>query len=362
MLYDGLCKGPETKNAQGEINWEDEKWSQTLNRLSLYLIDKDNQRRLVKELFLGETDEGWTRGRYLGEVRKVCQEISNYNGQSDDLERLGRHLHAILAQHSRKDRTKEELARDFANAGQLEPDPIQPDKAYLVTDHHGKKQRLLKMFVPESFHWRMDKILADPDPSEGRPFKADDCVRLMTDKYIGPGMPKGIEGYVSGVVSNQFLGWEGNFCQVMFIVACTYETTEQDKITVWEHFLEVEEDQLQLCNENHPPSLWFPYQVAMNGQVIRDQNSGYFEYHTEIKSYRYPELWDVLTAQSRESPQQEGEENPLPSLGVERPTLQTREKPFEKGWNRIKSLWKKGEKGMRNANQNSSKKLKQIIR
>ena len=145
----------------------------------------------------------------------MCGEISNYNGQSDDLERLGRHVHAILAQQTRKDRTKEELARDFDNASQLEPDPIQPDKAYLVTDQHGKKQWLPKIFVPESFDWPLDKILADPDPSEGRPFKVDDCVRLMTDKHIGHGMAKGIEGYVSRVVSNQFLGWEGNFCQVL---------------------------------------------------------------------------------------------------------------------------------------------------
>ena len=309
LLYDELRKGPETKDAQGEINWGNEKWGQTLNKLSIYLIDEDNQRRLVNQLFLGERDKGWTKdklNRYFGEARKVCREIGNYNGQSDDLESLGRHVHAILAQQSRQDRTKEELARDFGNAGQLEPDPIQPDKAYLVTDHHGKKQWLPKIFVPESFDWPMDKILADPDPGEGRPFKADDCVRLMTDKYIGHGMPKGIEGYVLGVVSNQLLGWEGNFCQVMFIVACKYETTEQDEMTVWDDFLEVKEDQLQLCDKNHPPSLWFPYQVARNGQVRRDPKSGCFEYHTEMKSYVYPELWDVLTAQPRESLQQEG--------------------------------------------------------
>ena len=77
----------------------------------------------------------------------------------------------------------------------------------------------------------------------------------MTNEYLGQGMPKGIEGYVSGVVSNQFLGWEGNFCQVMFIVACKYETTEQDEMTVWDDFLEVKEDQLQLCDKNHPPSM-----------------------------------------------------------------------------------------------------------
>ena len=365
LLYDELGKGPKTKDAQGEINWEDEKWGQTLNRLSIYLIDKDNQRRLVKQLFLGDRAKGWTKEKYLSEARQVCREISNYNGQSADLERLGRHLHAILAQQTGKDRTKEELARDFGNAGQLEPDPIQPDKAYLVTDHHGKKQWLPKIFVPEAFDWPMDKILADPDPSEGRPFKADDCVRLMTDKYTSHGMPKGIEGYVSGVVSNQFLGWEGNFCQVMFIVACKYETAEQDEITVWDDFLEMKEDQLQLCNKNYPPSLWFPYQVTRSGQVIRDPKSGYFEYHTEVKSYTHPELWAVLTAQprqSRESLQEQGKENPPPSLGVERPSFQTREKPFEKGWNRIKSLWKTGKKGVRTANQNISKKLKQIIR
>ncbi len=66
-------------------------------------------------------------------------------------------------------------------------------------------------------------------------------------------MPKGIEGYVSGVVSNQFLGWEGNRCHVMFILSC------QDDTRVWDDFLEVEEDQLQLC---HPPSQFFPFQVA----------------------------------------------------------------------------------------------------
>ena len=156
----------------------------------------------------------------------------------------------------------------------------------------------------------MDKILADPDPSEGRKFKYYDCVRLMTNKYLHRGLPKGIEGYVSGVVSNEFLEWEANCCHVMFIIAC------QDETKVWEDFLEVQEDQLQLCNKKHPPSLWFPYQVARNGQLIRDPQSGGFEHHKESKPYTSQELWDSLTEQSREIPQQEGEETPPPRLGV----------------------------------------------
>ena len=359
LLYDGLRKGPETKNAQGEINWGDEKWSQTLKRLDTYLADKANQPRLVRELFLGEIDKDWTRDKYVNEVRKVCKEISNYNeqpGQPEDLQNLGKHLYKILAQQSGRGRTEEELLRDFNNAGQLEPHPTRSvDKGYMVTDHHGRKQWLPKIFLPESLHWSMDQILAD-NSNEGRPFKSDHCVRLKTDRYAGRGMPEGIEGYVLGAVSNKHLGWEANLCQVMFIVACTSETTEQDKITVWDDFLEVTDDDLQLCDKKHPPSLWFPFQVDGDGRVIRDQRSGLFEYHTKITPYRYPELWDVLTAQQRqpgEGLQEEEEGNPSPSLGVK--------KPYKKGWNRIKSLWRKGKKGVRNGNQNISKKLKQEI-
>ncbi len=41
LLYDELGKGPK-KDARGEINWLDKEWSQTLDRLSIYLIDEDN--------------------------------------------------------------------------------------------------------------------------------------------------------------------------------------------------------------------------------------------------------------------------------------------------------------------------------
>jgi hypothetical protein len=166
------------------------------------------------------------------------------------------------------------------------------------------------MFLPESFDWPVDKILADPDPSEGRPFKSDDCVRLMTDKYTALGLPKGIEGYVSGVVSNQFLGWEANRCHVMFILSCKDDSAGQDEITVWDDFLEVEEDQLQLCNREHPPSLWFPYEVAETGQVIRDQQSGCFECHKESKPYTHQGLLDSLAEQPSGTFQQGGKENP----------------------------------------------------
>ena len=201
----------------------------------------------------------------------------------------------------------EELFLDFLNAGDLELHPTNPDEAYLVTDHHGDKTLLPKIFLPESFNWPLDKILADPDPSEGRPFKSNDCVRLMTDKYIGHGLPKGIEGYVSGVVSNEFLGWEANRCHVMFIIACKDDTTVQD-------FLEVQEDQLQLCNKKHPPSQLFLYQVARNGQVIRDQQSGSFERHKESKPYTYEYLLDSLKEELREIPQQEGEKSSFPKI------------------------------------------------
>ena len=244
-----------------------------------------------------------------------------------------------------------ELHQDFVKTGQTHP--TSHETVVLIRDHHGNKTTILKSRLRE---WPVDKILADPDPSEGRPFKSGDCVRLMTDEYWG--MPQGIEGYVSGVISNKFLGWEGNFCQVIFIVACKYETTKQDKITVWDDFLEVQDDQLQLCDENHPPSLCFPYQVSRNGQVIRDPKSGSFERHPKITPYTFDDLCKALNKQPGGSLQQEGEENPTPSPGVERLSFQTRE---AKVWNSIKSLWKKVKKGVRNDNQNISKKLKQII-
>jgi hypothetical protein len=331
LLYDGLRKGPETKDVQGEIDWEDEKWGQTLKRLGSYFEDKDNQRRLVRELFLGETDKDWTRDKrreYVDKIKEVAIEIKNYNEQPrqpDDIKRLGQHLHKLLAQQSGRDRTREELLQGFNNAGKLELNPHDPEESYLVTDHHGKKKWLPKIFLPETFHWTMDQILAD-DPSENRRFKSDDCVRLKTNDYEIHGMPMGVEGYVLGAVSNKFLGWEANRYQVIFIVACT---EEQDGMTVWDDFLEVTEDDLERCDT---PSLRFLYQVDGKGRVIRDKQSGQFKRNKEVILYRYPELLDGLAAQQRQS-----------------------------GWSNIKSLWRKGKEGVRNGNQNISKKLKQMM-
>jgi hypothetical protein len=144
---------------------------------------------------------------------------------------------------------------------------------------------------------------------------------------------------VLGAVSNKFLGWKANRCQVIFIVACTYdineidvETAEQDEITVWDDFLELREDDLELCDKDRPPSLRFPYQVDGNGRVIRDEQSGHFKRNKEVIPYRYPQLREVLAAQQRQP-----------------------------GWSNIKSLWRKGKKDVRNANQNISKKLKQMM-
>jgi hypothetical protein len=210
LLYERLRKGPETKDAQGEIDWEDAKWGQTLKRLGSYFEDKDNQRRLVRELFLGGDKKEWAkdkRVKYVDEIKEVCREIRNYNEQPrqpEDLHNLGKHLYEILAQQSGRDRTGEELTRDFNNAGKLEPHPADPE-AYLVADHHGRKQWLPKIFLPESFDWSMDQILAD-DPSEGRLYKSDDCVRLMTDKYEIHGMPRGLRGMCWGRFQTNFLG------------------------------------------------------------------------------------------------------------------------------------------------------------
>lgn len=173
--------------------------------------------------------------------------------QQNKLKDVAQHVHETLTKQTkqnRKERSTEELFQDFLNVGTVEPHPTHPDKAYLVTDHHGDKFLLPKRFLGESFNWPLDKILADPHPSEGRQFKSDDCVRLMTNKYLHRGMPKGIEEYVSGVVSNKFLRREANYCQVMFVLAC------QDETTVWEGFLEVEEHELQLCDKKHSPFKW----------------------------------------------------------------------------------------------------------
>ena len=171
LLYEKLRRGSKTTDT----------WPKTLDHLHDYLLDEGNQRRLVRQLLNGETDKDWTDEQlklYLDDAVNVCRKITAYTTsdlwQESQLQDMGHHVHRILAQQNRKERSTEELFQDFLNAGTVEPPPTAPDVACFVTDHHGKKTLLPKCLLPESFNWPIDKILADPDPSEGRPFKSDD--------------------------------------------------------------------------------------------------------------------------------------------------------------------------------------------
>ena len=256
LLYDQLRRGPNTKNEQGDLNWEDSEWSQTLEKLYLYLKNDHSRRRLLRRLFVAKRYENpnCTEEEYLKYAENSSQKIVDYTQGNPDywrkekLKDVAQHLHGTLAKQNRPHKSMDELFKDYLNAGTPEEDP-NDSEGDVVRDHHGDKVPFIKELFGESVNWPLDKILADPDPSEGGQFKSDDCVRLMTNNYLHRGFPKGIEGYVSGVVSNEYLGWEANYCHVMFIVGC------EDETTVWEDFLEVQEDQLQLCNKKHPPSM-----------------------------------------------------------------------------------------------------------
>lgn len=252
------------------------------------------------EALKGCTAEDYTN--YLDEAARLCNMIID-NTKTDPvslqqnlLRDLGQRVHEILDRQTPEPKSMERLFRDFLNAGQRKVNPNDPEESYLVTDHHGETTPIPKGLVPESRHWPIDEILAD-DPSEKRPFESNACVRLVTDKYAGIGLPRGIEGYVSGVVSNKYLGWKANYCHVMFIVAC-----EEDG-TVVEDFLEVRDDDLQLCDKKNPPTQFFPYEVARNGQMM-------LERHENSKPYTYDDLVDFLREESKEkSDRSEGEKS-----------------------------------------------------
>ena len=341
LLYERLRKGPKTGD---DTNPE---WNETLSQLENYLKKKHNRRRLMTRLLSDAGAlEDWPAEdytNYLDKAARLCNMIIDNTKtdpvslQPDLLKDLGQRVYEILDKQTSEPKSMERLFRDFLNAGQRKLNPNDPDESYLVTDHHGETTPIPKDLMPESRHWTMDQILAD-DPSEKRPFESNDCVRLVTDKYEGVGLPEGIEGYVSGVVSNKYLGWKANYCHVIFILAC-----EEDG-TMVEDFLEVRDNDLRRCDIENPPSQFFPYEVARNGQMM-------LERHEESKPYTYDDLVDFLRDQSRKIRQQSDiskEEESPSSKGEGSPSSKSPSSIALKGqWGAFKQRFAKGLRWLR---------------
>jgi hypothetical protein len=71
LLYEELRRGPKIED----------KWTKTLDKLHLCLLDENNRRRLIRQLLIGETDKDWTKDRlseYLDDASAACTKISDY--------------------------------------------------------------------------------------------------------------------------------------------------------------------------------------------------------------------------------------------------------------------------------------------
>ncbi len=142
----------------------------------------------------------------------------------------------------------------------------------------------------------------ETDPSPGRVLnlRRDHCVRLITDGYAHLGMPRGMEGYVISLVSNEALGWPANSCQIMVVLAYP------GRGMAWEEdFLEVAEDELEVCTGDSPPSKWFPFETSGDGLVKRTRSGG-FRVRGDAQPYTHEERIGGLAGPPATSPEQPG--------------------------------------------------------
>lgn len=286
LLYESLRNGPKPDNPAS--------WAIAVKQLGRYIETK--QSILRSRLFNPHVGDEVFADAYSELVTNASNMLTAYlatdpaGRQEKDLEALAEGVHAALKAQGRKERSDDEILQDFLNAGVVEPYPINKKLSW-VTDAHGEKFLIPNQLLPSSLNLPSNKLIVNKDTSLGRKLnlRSGDCVRLITNRQAGLGLPKGVEGYVLKLVSNKALGWCANYCQIMFILEYD-EDTESWK----EDFLEVTENELQRCDSSHPPSQWFPLLVSPEGRV-KTTVLGSFKLKPGAKSYTYDELLDQLT-------------------------------------------------------------------
>jgi hypothetical protein len=299
LLYEALVRGPEVA--------EDTPWDKTLDKLAEHI--GDNGRVLLHNLIDPEpVDENnhWDmdlNDRYLEKFRQVRSRLIYYlqskanslAKETDeelkilarkDLDQLAREASEALKAQGRQPRFADQVRVDYLNAGTV---TRYNDDLSSVTDIHGRTSLVPNDFLPEAVT-SSDNVLVERDlhPDRVLNLRRNHCVRLITDAYEDRGMPKGIEGYVTNLVSNEALGWPANNCQIMVVLE------HLGKDIPWsEDFLEVTESEIERCTKENPPSEWFPFETSEDG-LVETTPLG-FKVKPDAKTYTYEELFVHLT-------------------------------------------------------------------
>lgn len=289
QLCAALRKGPGT---------DPESWGATLKNLVRL---RDHQpwvlRSLVSDpIFEKAGNEGWTDGefnRFSELVKKAfdCDAAFETSGSQEDLEALAAAVHETLVAQGLPDRSEEEVLGDYLTAGRV----LRTEGEWTwFQDMYGREVFMVGAFVPD---------LSPPemvDSEENRPFEHGHCVRLTTDAYTGIGLPKGSVGYVLQLVSNKSFTDARNYCEVAFIVG--YDAEDQ---SCTDEYLEVTDSELELCDKDHRPPAWFPFEVGGDG-FVKKTRKGQFQLRPNPEPYTYEELEDqeILGAGPIEGPSQ----------------------------------------------------------
>jgi hypothetical protein len=309
-LYEALVRGPKEGEAAS--------WDGTLDRLDQHigghgkpLLDNLYGLEPVEE---GQWDDKQRHDHYLGTLREAKALLHAYvdsrsrwrGSQADEglrrvaregLDRLARKVSEALREQGRRPRSEDQVMTDYLNAGTVTR--YRDSKVTsLVTDIHGMAYTIANCFLPEAV-LSPDRLLVESDPSPGRRLglRRDHCVRLITDGYAHLGMPRGMEGYVISLVSNEALGWTANNCQIMVVLAY------QGRGMPWEEdFLEVAEDELEVCTKGNPPSKWFPFETSGDGLVKRTRSGG-FRVRGDAQPYTHEERIGGLAGPPATSPE-----------------------------------------------------------
>jgi len=337
-LYEWLVRGPE---AAGEASWEG-----ALDRLDEHIGDYG--RALSDNLYGPEpVEEGqWDEERHRSYIdllnttddllNSYVDSRSRWRGSPADeglrramregLDRLARKVSEALREQGRQPRSEDQVLMDYLNAGTVTR--YRDSKVLsLVTNIHGMASTRANCFLPEAVH-SPDRLLVETDPSPGRRLglRRDHCVRLITDGYAHLGMPRGMEGYVINLVSNEALGWPANNCQIMVVLAY------HGRGVPWEEdFLEVAEHELEVCTKGNPPSKWFPFETSGDGLVKRTRSGG-FRVRRDAQPYTHEERIGGLAGPPATSPERPGG---TPRQGAGRPATPALEASPGKWWKEV---------------------------
>lgn len=277
QLFEALQKGSGTDPESGDA---------TLKNL-VRLLDHEPSVlwSLVSDpIFLNAGKEGWTddKSSRFGELVKKafdCGAAFETSRSREDLKALAVAVHKTLVAQGLPNRSEEEVLADYLSAGRV----VRTEgNLTWIQDVYGREILIASAFVPNP---SPPEMVAS---EENRPFEHGHCVRLTTDDYTGIGLPKGSVGYVLQLVSNKSFTDVRNYCQVIFIVG--YDAEDQ---SCTDEYLEVTDSELELCDKEHRPPAWFPFEVGRDG-FVKKTRKGQFQLRPNAEPYTYEELGDQL--------------------------------------------------------------------